>query len=500
MLRRLRRHAARCVEGEPGVDEPRLTDQEACRALDLLVALRLRTAPHTDEARRLNTELRASFRVKRPADALALWQQAVAGDPGDERITKALLEWSLALGVHAAINLEDLKATRRAIESMATTLPALRARAGALFGWARRARDVTEAMAALVGRSPVMDEVRTQTWRAVFTDDLRKALALRAPHRLSVLITGEPGTGKEIVARTIAAGRGPLDPDGVEPGPYLAVNIASLTPTLASSALFGHVRGAFTGATRDRAGLFAAASGGVLFLDEIGDASPEVQVRLLRTLQEGTVRPVGADAERSVEVRVLAATNRDLAAGDFRRDLLERLSVLRVTCPPLRARTEDLPELVRHFVGQEIDLAAWPLIVDDVLERLAAETRDYEWPGNVRELRAATTRVIAGQPALLPRGAPPPGAADEAGEPGAAPTEAVIAAWGLLPLEEVKRRYGEAVLRHVRGNKSEAARVLGIDRNTLARYVRAGGDPPPPTGRPLDPRPGARHHDGDPDE
>jgi DNA-binding NtrC family response regulator len=445
----------------------RLSVDEASRALDLLAELRLRTAPHTDEARRLNTELRTVFRLKRPADALTLWPQALAGDVGEERATKALLEWSLALGVHAAINLEDLRATRRAIEGFAAALPPLRARAGAIFAWARRARDVTEALAGLIGRSPVMDAMRTQTWRAVFTDDLRKALALRAPHRLSVLITGEPGTGKEIVARTIAAGRGPLDPDGVEPGPYLAVNIASLTPSLASSALFGHVRGSFTGATRDRAGLFAAASGGVLFLDEIGDASPEVQVRLLRTLQEGTVCPVGADAERHVEVRVIAATNRDLGAleGSFRQDLLERLSVLRVTCPPLRERMEDMPELVRHFVGAEIDVSAWPRIVDDVLARLVAETKDYDWPGNVRELRAATNRVLAGQPALLPRSRGPNGSPASAGD-------AVIGAWGLLPLEDVKRRYSDAVLRHVRGNKSEAARVLGIDRNTLARYVK----------------------------
>lgn len=462
------------------MDEQRRSVDEACRALDLLAELRLRTAPHTDEARRLNTELRATFRIKRPADALALWQQALAGEPGaplgDERLGKALLEWSLALGVHAAINFEDLRATRRAIEVMAAALPPLRPRAGAIFGWARRARDVTEALGGLIGRSTVMDAMRTQTWRAVFTDDMRKALALRAPHRLSVLITGEPGTGKEIVARTIAGGRGPLDPDGAEPGPYIAVNIASLTPSLASSALFGHVRGAFTGATRERAGLFAAASGGVLFLDEIGDASPEIQVRLLRTLQEGTVRPVGADVERNVEVRVIAATNRDLGAadgdGDFRHDLLERLSVLRVTCPPLRERMEDIPELVRHFVGQEIDLAAWPRIVEDVLARLQEETTGHRWPGNVRELRAATNRVIAGQPALLPHRS---GAAARAAAPATprAAGDVVVAAWGLVGLEEVKRRYAEAVLRSVGGNKSEAARVLGIDRNTLARYVKA---------------------------
>jgi DNA-binding NtrC family response regulator len=288
---------------------------------------------------------------------------------------------------------------------------------------------------------------------------------------MSVLITGEPGTGKEIVARTIAAGRGPLDPDGVEPGPYVALNIASLTPGLCNSALFGHVRGAFTGAERERAGLFVAASGGVLFLDEIGDAPPEVQVSLLRTLQEGTVRPVGSDDERSVEVRVLAATNRDLAR-DFRQDLLERLSVLRVTCPPLRERAEDMTELVRHFVAKEIDVTAWPQVIDQVQEQLQRETRGYTWPGNVRELRAAANRVLAGQPALINTpGAPAAGtgASQSLGQ-------TMVTSWGLQPLEQIKWHYACEVLRQVGGNKSEAARILGIDRNTLSRYVKQLGE------------------------
>lgn len=448
-----------------------LSTSQACSALDLLTQLRLRTAPHTREASLLNTELRTRFRLKRPNDAIKAWSVALAGTPGDERITKALLEWSLAIGLHAAINLSDLKATRRAIDSLVGSLPPLAARSGAIFAWSRRARDVTEAMSSLVGRTAVMDALRTQTWRAVFTDDVRKALALRAPHRLSVLITGEPGTGKEIVARTIAAGRGSLDPEGAEPGPYVAINIASLTPSLASSDLFGHVRGAYTGATQERDGLFHAASGGVLFLDEIGDASPEVQVRLLRTLQEGTVRPVGGDFERKVEVRVLAATNRDLSSpgpdgAPFRQDLLERLSVLRVNCPPLREREEDLPELVRHFVAEEIDVAAWPTIVDSVLERLQRETIGYAWPGNVRELRASANRVLAGQPALLAE-------ADAGGTSAPRPAgDLFLAAWGTRPLEDVKRLYADAVLRQVGGNKSEAARILGIDRNTLSRYVK----------------------------
>jgi DNA-binding NtrC family response regulator len=446
-------------------------------ALDLLAQLRLRTAPHTDEAHRLNTELRTGFRIKRPVDTLRAWEAAIGAAPGDEILGKAVMEWSLAIGLHSAINLADLKATRRAIESLSNRVPQVAGREGAIFAWARRCRDVTEAMASVVGRSRVMDGMRTQTWRAVFTDDVRKALALKAPHRLSVLITGEPGTGKEIVARTIAAGRGSLDPDGEAPGPYIALNIASLSPSLASSDLFGHVRGAYTGATRERDGLFHAASGGVLFLDEIGDAPPEVQVRLLRTLQEGTVRPVGADFSRKVEVRVLAATNRDLTAtetGDampFRRDLLERLSVLRVTCPPLRERQDDIPELVRHFVAEEIELTAWPKIIETVQERLLSETRGYEWPGNVRELRASTNRVLAGQPALLRDNTSAKGPSGPA-NPARPAIEFLLEEWGPLPLEEVRRRYSEAVLNRVKGNKSEAARLLGIDRNTLSRYIK----------------------------
>jgi len=459
-----------------GAGSNALSRERAVAALEHLAQLRLRTAPHTGEARRLNTLLRTEYRLKRPGDALEAWDAALAGEPGDEQVHRALTEWSLAIGLHAAINLQDPKATRRVVTRLTHAVPALEARADATFAWARRAREVTEAMAGLVGRSPVMDAMRTQTWRAVFTDDVRKALALRAPHRMSVLITGEPGTGKEIVARTIAAGRGAVK-ETDEPAPYVAINIASLTPELASSALFGHVRGAFTGSAGERDGLFVAASGGVLFLDEIGDASPEVQVRLLRTLQEGTVRPVGADRERSVEVRVLAATNRDLGeAGDggFRLDLLERLSVLQVACPPLRERIDDLPELVRHFVAEEIDVVAWPTIIDTVLGRLVEETRGHPWPGNVRELRAATNRVLAGQPALLPR------AGARAGSGGSL-EEGLLRAFGVRPLEEIKRRYAVAALAAQDGNKSETARLLEIDRNTLSRYVKRAEEEGEPT-------------------
>jgi DNA-binding NtrC family response regulator len=386
------------------------------------------------------------------------------GLKGDEAIERLVLEWPLAVALEAAINLEDPEGAGPLLAGLARAVPALEPRAHAVLVWARRARDVTEAMSRLVGRSRAMDEVRTATWRAVFTDDVRKALALRAPHKMSVLITGESGTGKELIARTIAAGR-PRD-EKSRLAPYVALNIAGVEPSLVNSALFGHARGSFTGATEERAGVFQAASGGVLFLDEIGDASPAVQVRLLRTLQEGTVRPVGAEHELPVTVRVVAATNRDLArrserAGRFRRDLLERLSVLRVHAPPLRERLEDVPELVRQFVGEAVDVGAWPELAEQVRERLDQQTRGYDWPGNVRELKAAVDRVVAGQPARLER--------DEAAATGRVGPD-LVRELGVLPLREVRRRYVEAIVRRA-GTKSEAARLLGVDRNTLARIL-----------------------------
>jgi DNA-binding NtrC family response regulator len=443
---------------------------EAAKALDLLATLRLRTAPHTEDARRLRLELRERFGMRRPDDALACFDMVVHQGPrGDEAIERLLLEWPLAIGLDAAINLEDQDGVKPLMTKLAKAVPGLDARVAAITTWARRARDVTEAMGCLVGRSKAMDEVRTASWRAVFTDDVRKALALRSPHRLSVLVTGESGTGKELVARTVAAGR-PRDEKG-HPSPYIALNIAGVTASLVNSALFGHVRGAFTGATETRPGVFQAATGGVLFLDEIGDASQAVQVRLLRTLQEGMVRPVGADAEVGVQVRVVAATNRDLASKRrgrgtktprFRRDLLERLSVLRVHTPPLRDRLDDVPELVRNFVADTVDVAAWPKLVEDVRERLDRETKGYDWPGNVRELKAAVDRVVAGQPARLDEGAG-----------GTSGDFDLVRELGILKLDEVRRRYVEAIVRRT-GTKLEAAKLLGVDRNTLARILRSG--------------------------
>lgn len=231
------------------------------------------------------------------------------------------------------------------------------------------------------------------------TEGLRRAIDRVAEARHSVLINGEHGTGKERAARAVhdrseRAGR-----------PFVALNCATLVPALAPSALFGHRRGAFTGADRDRAGAFVEADGGTLFLDEVGELPPEVQAQLLRTLQEGTVQVVGADGERPVDVRVVAATNRDLDGatrdGGFRRDLFDRLAALRLRVPPLRARTADVAPLFRHFFLAEVDahpsLARLVRVADrgpppmpmDFFRALQVSA----WPGNVRGLQNLSRRT-----------------------------------------------------------------------------------------------------------
>ncbi|UCE31317.1 MAG: sigma-54-dependent Fis family transcriptional regulator [Burkholderiales bacterium] len=279
-----------------------------------------------------------------------------------------------------------------------------------------------------------------------------------APMPSTVLLEGESGTGKELVARAIhdASGRG---------GSFVAVNCGSISPELLESELFGHVRGAFTGAHQSREGLFSYAAGGTLFLDEIGEMAQAMQSKLLRALEERTIRPVGANRETPVDVRIIAATNRDLGAevrsGRFREDLFYRLNVLSIQMPPLREHLEDVPVLARHFLRRlagELGIAA-PDFEDAVLSELAG----YEWPGNVRELRNVIERCL-----LLNRtpaqclGLQPPGPVPDRG----ADVEETA-------LEAVEKRHILRVLDARGGNKSEAARRLGISRKTLERKLQA---------------------------
>jgi len=278
-----------------------------------------------------------------------------------------------------------------------------------------------------------------------------------APTPSTVLIHGETGTGKELIARTVHA----LDR---RPGEFVALNCGSVPAELFESELFGHVRGAFSGAQQSRPGLIAHAERGTLFLDEIGELPLSLQAKLLRVLEERMVRPVGAEREVRVDVRVIAATNRDLATmvreGRFREDLWFRLNVLPIRVPPLRERADDLVSLVDHFMQElsaRLKLAPVTLMHADH-ERL----RDWHWPGNVRELRNTIERV------LLHGRLPPDSCRENAAEQG--PSADAGAGFPLdWPLDAVERSHMRAVLASTGNNKSAAARVLGVSRKTLER-------------------------------
>ena len=336
---------------------------------------------------------------------------------------------------------------RRAVEHRA-----LRCEVDAL----RRVVDTSQRYGGLLGTSQAMRDIYGVIERIADND---------AP----VLITGESGTGKEMVAREIhSRGR-------QSKGRFVAVNCAAMPEALLETELFGHVRGAFTDARNPREGLLIAASGGTLLLDEIGDMPLGLQPKLLRALQERVVRPVGATEEVPFDARIIAATNRDLEsaieAGRFREDLYYRINVIQLELPPLRARGGDALALAQNFLGEAAvrNGKAMPALTPEAAERLLA----YDWPGNVRELRNCMERVVA-----LMRGERvgvedlPPKVRDYSSGhvliAGDHPHE-------LQPLEEVERRYILRVVEACKGNKSQAARVLGIGRKTLYRRLVSFG-------------------------
>jgi DNA-binding NtrC family response regulator len=301
----------------------------------------------------------------------------------------------------------------------------------------------------VVGRSEAMLQVFKTAARVASTD-------------ATVLIQGESGTGKELVARAIH------ESSPRASGPFVAVDCGAIAEGVLESELFGHARGAFTGAQAARRGLFEEASSGTLFLDEIGDVGPNLQARLLRALQEGTIRRVGTNEPIAVDARVVAATNRDLEQavkeGAFRADLYYRLNVVAIRIPPLRDRREDVPLLAEHFAhkhgrgeGATISPAARDLLLA------------YHWPGNVRELENVIARALA----LNPSGVILPDDLPEAIRSGAAsePAAADLVGQERPTLQELEQRYARQVLRETGGNKSRAADILGIDRKTLYRIL-----------------------------
>ena len=306
----------------------------------------------------------------------------------------------------------------------------------------------------MIGRSPLLLEVFARIRRV-------------APHFRTALITGTTGTGKELVARALHR-RSP-----VASGPFAVCNCSAVVETLFESELFGYGKGAFTGATQDKIGLFEYAQGGTLFLDEIGDMPLATQAKLLRVLESREIQRVGSPAARKVDMRIVAATNRDLRAmvadKQFREDLYYRLSMVEIPLPPLADRKEDLPLLERYFV--ERFAAQYDKLIRGLTRRAQALLARYSWPGNVRELENVlgnACMMLQGNmidvydlPERL-RNSPQKETAADTGEP-------------LLSLEELNRRHAIQVLARVDGNKVHAAEILGISRATLYRLLGNGG-------------------------
>jgi two-component system response regulator AtoC len=313
--------------------------------------------------------------------------------------------------------------------------------------------------------------------------DVLRMISRLKDTRTPVLIAGESGTGKELVARAIHF-RGSF-----ANRPFVAVDCGSLVPTLIESELFGYEKGAFTGALRSKAGLFQAASGGTIFLDEIGELPVEMQAKLLRVLQEKEVRPVGSNQRVKVDVRVIAATNRDLEAeyrnGTFRKDLYFRLNVVTVHLPSLRERRSDIPVLVHWFLDRYA-----PGISVQVTNGAMKCLLQYDWPGNVRELENCIERAVAlGDRRTIDVDDLPPGIASVF--PGLEPAGTVGGAASLSTndLEDIERATIQRVFEQVHGDKALAGRMLGISRATLyrklKRYNIGGRDPMSPASQAL---------------
>jgi DNA-binding NtrC family response regulator len=305
----------------------------------------------------------------------------------------------------------------------------------------------------IIGKSPVMLEVFNTVKRV-------------APANATVLIHGESGSGKELVARAIHS-------SGPRAGkPFVAVNCTAIPEGLMESELFGHVKGSFTGAHADKKGLFEEANGGTLFLDEIGDLSPTLQAKLLRVLQDKTVRPVGSSDFKEIDVRILAATHRDLKVmvkdGNFREDLFYRLNVLPVTVPPLRDRPEDIPMLVENFIAKFAAQNSTKArsISGDAMAALIA----HPWPGNVRELENLIERAVVLCPNEVIE------KADVMGTVVAEAKQKIEQLFSDTPtLEKIEERYIKIILGQMNNQKDKAAKILGINRRTLYRKERAYG-------------------------
>jgi|TARA_B110000967_G_scaffold209746_1_gene267442 two-component system nitrogen regulation response regulator GlnG len=446
---------------------------------------------------------RAGYEVHTTGNAATLWQWVNDGD-GDLVITDVIMPDENGLDLVPRIHKIRPKLRVVVMSAQNTLLTAVKANERGAFeylpkpfdinelvnvvrrgleipaGYARQTIENTEEALPLIGRSPAMQEIYRTLARLMGTD-------------LTVTITGESGTGKELVAQALH------DYGKRKSGPFVALNMAAIPKELIESELFGHEKGAFTGANQRAAGQFELAAGGTLFLDEIGDMPLEAQTRLLRVLQEGEFTTVGGRTSIKSDVRIVTATHRDLKQlirrGTFREDLYFRLNVVPLRLPPLRERTEDIPELVACFLTRAVEKGLpWKTIDNAAMERL----KSHMWPGNVRELENLIQRLAAlyTQEAieladieyeLGERNATP---ADPDSEGLAKSVEERLTTYfgahdGELPtaglydrvIREVERPLITLTLQATRGNQIKAAEVLGVNRNTLRKKIKELGIP-----------------------
>ena len=461
-----------------------------------------------DDDRSIRTVLtqalgRAGYQVRSTGHAATLWRWVEDGE-GDLVITDVVMPDANGLDLIPRIRRvrPDLRVVVMSAQS--TLITAVKAAQRGAFEYLPKPFDLDELLS-VVGRAlavsvPVVevepeprdaDERLPLIGRSPAMQEIYRTIARLTTADLTVMINGESGTGKELVARALH------DYGKRRAGPFVAVNMAAIPRELIESELFGHERGAFTGALARTPGRFEQASGGTLFLDEIGDMPPEAQTRLLRVLQEGEFTSVGGRQPIKANVRIVAATHRDLRAairsGLFREDLFYRLNVVPIRLPPLRERVEDIPPLARHFLERaRADGLATKALDAAAIERM----KRHPWPGNVRELENLMRRLAALHPAEtigaeavdteLAEAAPAPEpAAGDGPEPLAGAVERHIRAFlsahdggaGLTDIydrviAEVERPLIRLTLAATRGNQIKAAAMLGLNRNTLRKKIR----------------------------
>jgi len=319
------------------------------------------------------------------------------------------------------------------------------------------------------GSSALMLETRRATWAACFGDSLMHALALeKVIEDHDVLILGETGTGKEAIAYAVQEGS--IGPETGGPAPRSALNAAAIPETLVESELFGHVKGAFTGASETRKGKIRMAHGGCFFLDEVGDLKPTTQVKLLRVMETDEVHPLGSDKSHEAACRYVAATHRDIEQmvedGEYRRDLYQRLAGNVLRLPPLRDRPEDIPEIGRIFVKRFLPDGQLPQTRKRLFDWLESrEAQRYSWPGNVRGLQNALRNLLLGLPAGTGGGTAP------LSHPDAELLPATIRECNAT-MKDVEDWYLARVLDHTADNLAQSARILGVDRTTVRRRAR----------------------------